>query len=90
MAVISMYTGAKKLKEQFMVTVTVLTCEWVNVSSGTGSPFSSVPTKVPLHFLFIQARSHFHATYYFAHNCCTISLSLSMIHPYWYSIVSTV
>jgi len=23
------------------------------------------------------ARSHFHATYYFAQNCCTISLSLS-------------
>jgi len=29
------------------------------------------------------ARSHFHAAYYFAHNCCTISLSLSIIHPYW-------
>ena len=34
-------------------------------------------------FFSLQARSHFHATYYFAHNCCTISLSLSMIHPYW-------
>ena len=34
-------------------------------------------------FSFLMARSHFHATYYFAHNCCTISLSLSMIYPYW-------
>jgi len=31
------------------------------------------------HFPFLWARSHCHATYYFAHNCCTISLSLSMI-----------
>jgi len=22
-------------------------------------------------------------TVYFAHNCCTISLSLSVIYPYW-------
>jgi len=34
-------------------------------------------------FPFLRARSHFHATYYFAHKCCTISLSLSMIYPYW-------
>jgi len=34
-------------------------------------------------FPFLQAKSHFHTTYYFAHNCCTISLSLSMIYPYW-------
>ena len=34
-------------------------------------------------FPFLWARSHFHATYYFAHNRCTISLSLSMIYPYW-------
>jgi len=27
-------------------------------------------------FLTGRPRSHFHATYYFAHNCCTISLSL--------------
>ena len=39
------------------------------------SPFSSLPTEVPPHFPFLQARSHFHATYYFADNCCTISLS---------------
>ena len=33
----------------------------------------------------LQARSHFHATYYFAQNCCrpTIPLSLWMIYPYW-------
>ena len=30
---------------------------------------------MPPHFRFLQARSHFHATYYFAHNCCTVSLS---------------
>ena len=42
-------------------------------------PFSSLPSEVPPHFPFLQARSHFHATYCFAHNCCTISLSLSMI-----------
>jgi len=34
-------------------------------------------------FTFVRARSHFHATYYFAHNCFTISHSLSMIYPYW-------
>jgi len=27
-------------------------------------------------FSFLRARSHFHATYYFAHNCCTNSLSV--------------
>jgi len=27
-------------------------------------------------------KSHIHATYYFTHNCCTISLSLSMIYSY--------
>jgi len=32
---------------------------------------------VPPHCSFLQARSHFHAAYYLAHNCCTISLSLS-------------
>jgi len=42
----------------------------------------SLPAKMPPHFPFLQARSHFHATCYFAHNCCTISLSLSMIYPY--------
>jgi len=36
---------------------------------------------VPPHLSFLRARSHFHATYYFAHNCCTISLSLSQ--PHW-------
>jgi len=41
------------------------------------------PLKCQPHFPFLWARSHFHATYYFAHNCCTISLSLSMIYPYW-------
>ena len=38
-------------------------------------PFLSLPSEVPPHFPFLQARSHFHATYCFAHNCCTISLS---------------
>jgi len=46
-------------------------------------PFSFLPREVPPHFRFLQARYHFHATYYIARNCCTISLSLSMIHPYW-------
>jgi len=43
-------------------------------------PFSSLPAEVPPHFLFLQARCHFHATYYFAHNCCTVSLSSSDIN----------
>jgi len=30
---------------------------------------------------FLQARTHFHATYYFAHNCCKISLSQTIIYP---------
>jgi len=34
-------------------------------------------------FSFLTGQAHFHASYYFAHNCCTISLSLSMIYPYW-------
>ena len=38
-------------------------------------------------FSFLTGRSHFHATYCFAHNCWTISLSLSMIYPYWYGMV---
>jgi len=40
-------------------------------------------TSIVPHFPFLQARSHFNATYCFAHNCCTIPLSLSMIYPYW-------
>jgi len=46
-------------------------------------PFSTLPSEVPPRFPFLQARSHYCATYCFAHNCCTISLSLSMIYPYW-------
>jgi len=34
-------------------------------------------------FSFLQARSHFHATYYFTHTCCTVSLPLSVIYSYW-------
>jgi len=30
-----------------------------------------LPTEVPRHFPFLWARSHFYATYYFTHNCCT-------------------
>jgi len=39
-------------------------------------PFSSLSAEVPSHFLFLQGRSQFYAAYYFACNCCTISLSL--------------
>jgi len=46
-------------------------------------PFASLTSEVPPHVPFLQAKSHFHATYCFAHNCCTISLSLSMIYTYW-------
>jgi len=46
-------------------------------------PFSSLPSEEPPHLPFLQARSHFHATYYFAHNCYTIPLLLTMIYPYW-------
>jgi len=42
-----------------------------------------LPAEVQPHFLFLWARPHFHATCYFAHNCCTISLSLSVIYLYW-------
>jgi len=38
-------------------------------------PFSSLPSEVSPHFRFLWARSHFHATYYYTHNRCTISLS---------------
>jgi len=38
---------------------------------------------ISAYFPFLWARSHFHATYYFAHSCCTVSLSLSMMYPYW-------
>jgi len=44
-------------------------------------PFSSLPAEVRTHSPFLQARSHFHATYYFAHNCCTISLFIK--YTYW-------
>jgi len=44
---------------------------------------ASLSAEVPPHFLFLQARSYFRATCYFAYNCCIISLSLSVIHPYW-------
>jgi len=47
------------------------------------SLFLSLPAEVPPHFPLLRVMSHFHATYYFAHNCCTISLLLSMIYPYW-------
>jgi len=45
-------------------------------------PFSSLPAEVPLHFLLLQARCYFHATYYFAHSC-TVSMTFSVIHPCW-------
>ena len=38
-------------------------------------PFSSLLAKVPPRFLSLQARSHFHATWCFAHNYCTTFLS---------------
>jgi len=40
-------------------------------------------------FPFLRARSHFQVTYYFAHNCCRIALSLSMIYPYWEAMAPT-
>jgi len=46
-------------------------------------PFSSLPSEVPPHFPFLKARSHFHETYYFAHNCCTTYLLSSMIYTFW-------
>jgi len=48
-------------------------------------PLISAP-EMPPHFPFIWARSHFHPTYryYFACNCCTISLLLSMMYRYLY------
>jgi len=50
-------------------------------------PFSSLLAEVPPHFLFLQARSHFHATYFFIHDSCTISLSLTMLTcKHWYQL----
>jgi len=34
------------------------------------------------HLILLQTRSHFHATYYFVHNCHSVSLSSSMTYPY--------
>jgi len=64
-----------------LVSLSTLYLEFYLVASCHTSilPFSSLPSEVPPHFRFLQARSHFHATYCFAHNCCTISLSLSII-----------
>jgi len=40
---------------------------------------------LPPHFLFLRAMSYFHATYYFVHNFCTISISLSVYQ--WYILI---
>ena len=40
-------------------------------------PFSSLPTEMPPHFLFLQAGPQFHAA--FADNSCTISLTINDI-----------
>jgi len=55
----------------------------LRILSCSFTPFLSLPAEVPPHFPFLPARSHFHATYYFTHNHCTIPLSLSMIYLYW-------
>jgi len=74
-----------RLCHLILVSLSTLYLELYLVTSHYTSilPFSSLPSEVPCHFPFLQARSHFHATYCFAHNCCTIYLSLSMIYPYW-------
>jgi len=49
----------------------------------------SLLAEVPPYFPFLQARSYSHATYYFACNCCTISLLLSryiLIGKQWYQL----
>ena len=43
---------------------------WKSIFLTSTWPFSSLLAEVPPHFLSLQARSHFHATYCFAHNCC--------------------
>jgi len=55
------------------------TCPYHHSLFCCSTEIMSLPAEVPPHFPFSWAKSHFHATYYFAHNCCTISLSLSMI-----------
>jgi len=46
--------------------------------------------EMPPHFPFLWAKSHFHATYYFTHNCWTVLLSLSMtLYPCWSAIAPT-
>jgi len=74
-----------RLCHLILVSLSILYLEFYLVTSHHTSilPFSSLPSEEPPHFPFLQARSYFHATYRFAHNCCTISLSLSMIYPYW-------
>ena len=67
-----------RLCDLILVSLSTLYLEFYFVASCHTSilPFSSLPAEVPPHFPFLQARSHFHTTYYFAHNCRTVSLSL--------------
>jgi len=42
-----------------------------------------LPTDTANNYAIITIQYLWDTTYYFTQNCCTISLSLSMIHPYW-------
>jgi len=79
------FAVVSRLCHLILVSLSTLYLEFcIVVSRHTSNwPFSSLLAEVLPHFPFLWARSHFHATYYFTHNRCTISLSLSVIYPHW-------
>ena len=64
-----------RLCHLFLVSLQLLTCNFIFYPTASIWPFSSLPAEVPPHSLSLQAKSHFRVVYYFAHNCCTVSLS---------------
>jgi len=64
------FSVVPKLCHLNLVSLSTLYSELYLVTSHHTSilPFSTLPSEVPPHFPFFRARSHFHATYYFARN----------------------
>jgi len=71
------YAVIPRLCHLFLVSLSTLYLKLYHLTKHHTSIWllSSLPAEVPPHFLSLQARFHFHATCYFAHNCCTVSLS---------------
>jgi len=67
-----------RLCHLILVSLSTLYSRLYLVASHHILPFSSLPSDVPPHFPFLQARSHFHATYYFAHH--------SLLTAWWISL----